>query len=261
MIDQERQQKLRELWRRERIPTRSVWVNFHSQMLVQKFFCMNIPQDELLAALTLEAEESFPSHENEVVLDYHLNEERGPNGELCGMLYALPAWELQAQIAMLKQAGLMVCGVSSGACDLSNLFSLLAPEKTDHFAQCLVNLSTHFADIVIMYGARSIYSRTVLSRSGPWVKNLDYLAENLNDALLYYSQWVSEKQVETILISGTISEEVDICGALLERTGMPVYAWNPFEENSGVRLTAAAKSLDCSPLDLVNSVALAMRRG
>lgn len=261
LTDKERSQKIKAMWRKARFPTRAVWVNFHSQMLVQKFFSMKIPEAELKDALLLEAEEAFPKQHSDVAMDYHLNDLPGPNGELCGMMYALPGWELQSHLELLKQAGLMVYGVSVGPCDLSNLFTLLCPGKTEQYAQCLINLSTHFADIAILYGEHSIYSRTVLSRSGPWSANLDYLAENLNDALMYFGQWVSEKQVEAVHISGSLSAEVDICGGLLEKSGIPVYAWNPFEEQSGIRLTSASHNLTCSPLDLANSIALALRRG
>jgi hypothetical protein len=251
---------LKKLWKNSRLPTRSVWAHMHSRLMIQKFFALKLSEEQLRQALRLEAEELLQIDQNDIVMDYHLNDERGPHGELCGMMYALPRWELLEYLNALKNAHLLVCGISVGPCDLTNLYQELNSASDESFATGLINLSENSADIVLLYGKNSLYSRTVFSRAGIWDANMGYLVECLNDAVLYFGQWISLKPVDKVLLCGRIPKTDDPCGFLLQETGLPVYVYDPLDEDSHLCWPNVRLSEEIEPIELIGAIAVALRR-
>ena len=252
---------LKEQWKKSRIPTRSVWANIHSRLMIQKFFCLKLTEENLQSALLIEAEELLQIAQKDLIVDYHLNDQRGPNDELCGMMYAIPRWELLTHLNILRKAGLFICGISSPACDLAALYKQVCPTLTrNNPVQAIICLTESSADLVFLYGKNSMYSRTVFSTARNWASHISYLAQSINDAIMYFGHWVSPMPVSQFFLTGIIPDDTDLCGLLLRETGIPVYAWDPCESDAGIILDKSAGAGQLDPSTLTSSIAVALRR-
>jgi hypothetical protein len=257
--DAERATQLKALWRGMKLPTRSVWVNVHNASLLQKYVRYDVPMDDLVPYLRRDAEESMSGAGGSVVLDWVMTPQPGGGGE--GILFALPAWEQDHLLGLLKKAGLYVCGLSVAACDLARLYTLMRPATGEGNAQCICSLSRTGADIVIVYGDGALYSRTVYSRSGGWDENLSYLYECLNDAINYFNSWINKSPVSSVMLCGHVPEVGDLVGELLQETGLLGEVWNPVLGGGLFELAGLAKKNGISGRVLAGSLGLALERG
>lgn len=258
--DVEKATMLKGFWKNLKMPTRSVWVNVHNPSLLQKYVRYDMPVDELESTLRRDAEESMPGAVGNVVMDWNIKERFGGGGE--GLLFALPIWEQEHLLSILRRAGLLVCGMSVAACDIARLVAIARTRGSGAgSAECVCSMSRTGADIVIIYGDGAVYSRTVYSRAGGWEKNLSYLFECMNDAVNYFNSWISRDPVATILLCGQVPEVEDLGGAMLRETGLLAEVWNPVADSDIFELTGAAKRSGVLGRNLVGSLGVAMERG
>jgi len=230
---------VRRLWKKTRMPTRTVCAGFQSQSMCVKYFKYpDLSQGELASALRLEAEESLQLPPEQIMLDWHLNRPRNDpytqHGEqLQGVMVAAARNQVVRQLNLLKKAGLLPVMMDVGCTSLCNLYLALRGETVNtENAVCIVNLSRYNADISILYNDHYIYPRTIISRSAEWASKVQYLIENISDALLYYHVKVEKTPVNRLVLTGFVPQDSAFVGQVHDTIGLPTEVWNPLEDEN-----------------------------
>ncbi len=261
-------QAVRTLWKKARMPTRTVCCGLQSRSLSLKFFKYpDLAPRELASALQLEAEESLQLPQDQIALDWHLNRPKNDpytqlGEQLQGILVAVPKKEVERQLVLLKKAGLYPILTDTGCTSLCNLFLALRGEKVStENAVCVVNLSRYHADISILYNDHYIYPRTIISRSAEWSSKLQYLIENISDALLYYHVKVDKTPVTQLVLTGFVPVDPGFVAQIHDTIGLPTEVWSPLKDENFVIGRGVRSSKDNSvvtPL-MTTSLGLALR--
>jgi len=259
---------VRKLWKKTRMPTKTVCAGLHTRSLCLKYFKYpDLAPRELTSALHLEAEESLQLPPEEIALDWHLNRPRNDPytqlGEpLHGVLVASPKKEINRQLNLLKKAGLFPVITDVGCTSLCNLFLALRGEKVNNNnAVCVVNLSRYHADIAILYADHYIYPRTIISRSAEWSTKVQYLIENVSDALLYYHVKVDKTPVTQLVLTGFVPDEPEFVAQVHDSIGLPTEVWSPLRDENFLishSVKSAKKYNVISPL-MTTSLGLGLR--
>lgn len=217
---------VREMWHRERMPTRTVQTCLHSQNLLIRYFKYeNISREELPNVLALEAEEALQCPIHQISLDWQLNlnqpvAPKNVTQKLSGTLVAAPKQKVQQHLKLIKAAGLYTVNVHVSYSALINLYTWLMQEQ-DAEPVCLINITLNTADI-IMHSGRSNYPRTLFSAGTEWKQNTPYLLENIQNALLYYHLKLKHPPIKQILLTGQLSGLNDFLTSLSDQTSLPV---------------------------------------
>ena len=237
--DDEISQVIRKLWKKAKMPTRTVCAGLQSRSLCLKYFKYpDLSQMELTSALKLEAEETLQLPPEKIMLDWHLNRPRSDpytqQGEqLQGVLVAVAKDQVVRQMNLVKKAGLFPVMMDVGCMSLCNLFLALRGESvTTENAVCVVNLSRYNADISILYNDHYIYPRTIISRSAEWASKVQYLIENISDALLYYHVKVDKTPVNRLVLTGFVPDSSEFLGQIHDTIGLPTEVWNPLKDKN-----------------------------
>lgn len=230
---------IRTLWKKTRMPTRTVCGGLLSRSLCLKYFKYpDLSQIELASALKLEAEETLQLPPEKILLDWHLNRPRNDpytrQGEqLQGVLVAVAKEQVEHQMNLMKSAGLLPVIMDVGCMALCNLFLALRGECVNaENAICVVNLSRYNADISILYNNHYIYPRTIISRSAEWASKEQYLIENISDALLYYHVKVNKSPVNRLILTGFVPDDPEFVGLIHDTIGLPTEVWNPMKDEN-----------------------------
>jgi Tfp pilus assembly PilM family ATPase len=232
-------QVIRKLWKKTRMPTRTVCNGLHTRSLCLKYFKYpDLAPRELASALTLEAEETLQLPPGDIALDWHLNRPRNDpytqlGEQLHGVLVAMSKKEVNRQLNLLKRAGLLPVITDVGSTSLCNLFLSLRGEKVNNDnAVCVVNLSRYNADITILYNDHYIYPRTIISRSAEWSTKVQYLIENISDALLYYHVKVDKTPVTQLVLTGFVPDDPAFVSQIHDTIGLPTEVWSPLRDDN-----------------------------
>ncbi|MCF7818270.1 MAG: pilus assembly protein PilM [Kiritimatiellales bacterium] len=262
--DDEVVQVIRKLWKKCRMPTRTVSVGLQSRSLCLKYFKFpDLSQGELASALKLEAEETLQLPPEQIMLDWHLNRpDNDPytqQGEqLQGVLVAVAKHQVERQLNLVKKAGLYPVVMDVGCTALCNLYLALRGESVNtENAVCVVNLSRYNADISILYNHHYIYPRTIISRSAEWSTKVQYLVENISDALLYYHVKVDKTPVTRLILTGFVPDDPHFVGHIHDTIGLPTEVWNPLRDESF--MVAQSVKSDCSTPLMTTSLGLGLR--
>ena len=230
---------IRKLWKKCRMPTRTVCVGLQSRSLCLKYFKYpDLSQMELVSALKLESEETLQLPPEEIMLDWHINRAKGDpytqQGEpLQGVLVAVAKKQVVHQMNLVKKAGLLPVMMDVGCTSLCNLFLALRGDSVNQDnAICVVNLSRYNADISILYNDHYIYPRTIISRSAEWESKVQYLVENISDALLYYHVKVDKTPVNRLVFTGFVPDSPEFIGQVHDTIGLPTEVWNSLEDEN-----------------------------
>ena len=230
---------IRKLWKKAKIPTRTVCVGLQSRSLCLKYFSYpDLSQGELSSALRLEAEESLQLPPENIVLDWHINRPKNDpytqlGEQLQGILVAVSKEQAIRQMMLVKKAGLYPVILDVGCTSLCNLFLALRGEKVSREnGVCVVNLSRFSADISILYSDHYIYPRTIISRSAEWSSKVQYLIENISDALLYYHVKVDKTPVTQLVLTGFVPEDPAFVGQIHDTIGLPTEVWSPLRDDN-----------------------------
>lgn len=228
---------IRKLWKETGMPTRTVCVGLQSRSLCLKYFAYpDLSQGELRSALSLEAEETLQLPPDNIVLDWHLNRPMDDpytqlGEQLQGVLVAVSREQVNRQMMFMKKAGLYPVIMDVGSTSLCNLFLALRGEKVSREnGVCVVNLSRFSADISILYNEHFIYPRTIISRSSEWSSKVQYLIENISDALLYYHVKVDKTPVNQLVLTGFVPEDPAFVSQVHDTIGLPTEVWSPLRD-------------------------------
>lgn len=224
--DKDISKHIRELWKSRRFSTHTVCscIQRHAH-IVRYFRYNNLTLAELPKALALEAEESLQLPPGEVVMDWCLNNSDGAEGvdteeELSGVLVAVPRQQVLQHINLLRAGGVYPVNIEVSCSALTSLFHFMASSVAQS-AVCLINLAERTADIVILSNGES-YPRTLFSVKDRWEDNMEYLLENIKDALLYYHLRVKKTPVKKILLTGRMPDLPELVARLAKATALPV---------------------------------------
>jgi Tfp pilus assembly PilM family ATPase len=266
--DDELVKVIRKLWKSAKMPTRTVCSGLHTRSLCLKYFRYpDLAPRELTSALNLEAEETLQLPPEQIALDWHLNRPKNDpytqlGEQLHGILVAVARKEVNAQLNLLKRAGLYPVITDVGCTSLCNLFLALRGEKVNSDnAVCVVNLSRYNADISILYNDHYIYPRTIISRSAEWSTKVQYLIENISDALLYYHVKVDKTPVTQLVLTGFVPEDKEFVAQIHDTIGLPTEVWSPLKDENFIVSSTIKSPKDhdvISPL-MTTSLGLGLR--
>jgi Tfp pilus assembly PilM family ATPase len=239
--DEEIIKVIRKLWKTTGMPTRTVSTGLHTRSLCLKYFKYpDLSQIELVSALKLEAEETLQLPPEEIMLDWHLNRSKSDpytqqGDQLQGVLVAVAKNQVIRQFNLVKKAGLLPVRMDVSSTSLCNLYLTLRGESVNREnAVCVVNLSRFTADISILYNEHYIYPRTIISRSADWESKVQYLIENVSDALLYYHVKVDKSPVNRLILTGFVPENPEFLAQVHDTIGLPTEVWKPIKDKNFV---------------------------
>jgi len=216
---------IRELWKSRRFPTHTVCSCIQSPANIVRYFRYNnLTLAELPQALSLEAEESLQLPPDDVVMDWCLNnsddaEEIQTEDELSGVLVAVPRQQVLQHINLLRAGGVYPVNIEVSCSALTNLCQFMMPAFQS--AACLINLAERSADVV-MLSDRESYPRTLFSVKDRWENNIEYLLENIKDALLYYQLRIKKTSVKKIILTGRMPDLPTLVNRLAKEAALPV---------------------------------------
>lgn len=229
-------QAIRGVWSKFRIPAYTVCTSLRSQSLTLKHFSYpRLSRRELASALRLEAEETLQLPHDKLVIDYHVNRiakaDGGRTGECVaeGIMVAVPRDVVERHVAILEMAGLYPVIVDTSAMAASNLF-VQVKDPWVRGAVCVVNLSSHSADIAVLFDNGCVFPRTIVSRSASWKDAVDYLITNIKDGLKYYEFKLRKDPVENVVLTGEIPSDGDFLRRLRAEIALPVELWDPMQD-------------------------------
>jgi Tfp pilus assembly PilM family ATPase len=163
---------------------------------------------------------------------------------------------------LVKKAGLYPVMIDVGCTSLCNLYLTLRGDNVNtENAVCLVNLSRYHADISILYNDHFIYPRTIISRSAEWSSKVQYLIENISDALLYYHVKVDKTPVTQLILTGYVPTEPEFVAQIHDTIGLPTEVWSPMRDENFMIAHAVknAKDYDVVTPLMTTSLGLGMR--
>jgi len=253
---------IRSFWKKNKLPTRTVSTCLHTPSLIARFFSYtNVLQDELPRVLSLEAEEALQLPPEKIALSWHLNPKAERSGEISGALVATPRKTVSDHIRLMQASGLYPVNVEIGCSAIINLYDFLN-EDTGHSTVCLVNLTAHMAEIVIL-SAGAAYPRIVFSSSEKgWQDNLEYLIENIQSALLHYQLKIKGDSIDKLLLVGC-PQQNNVAGRIADALNIPVERWNLTSEEKIASFLHSKKAHLPEKMDALNLAAglgLGLRR-
>ena len=259
---------LKGLWRSIRMPTRMVCASLRSSSMVMRYFKMpSMSPTEMKSALTLQAEEALQLTRDKLSVGWHIQERPKGRGQeagssmIEGILAAAPAKDVERQLEILTLAGLDPVIVDVRAMAVANLF-LALDEKIGEASVCLVNMSPHSADVIVMRRLGGIYPYTVFCRASTWEQSPGFLSENIRDVLKYSEFKLDWDSVKRVLLTGEVPAEKDFIDQLRMDLKLSVEVWNPLElmavKDSHLKEKLSESTATASLL--VPSLGLALRR-
>ncbi|MEI6788808.1 MAG: pilus assembly protein PilM [bacterium] len=258
---------LKNFWRTIRMPTQMVCASLRSPAMVMRYF--KIPamsSAELKSALTLQAEEALQLTRDKLSVDWHV-QKKAPgslvagNPMIEGILAAAPVKDVDRQLSILTLAGLDPVIVDVRAMAVANLFMLL-DDHAGEASVCLVNMTPHSADVIVIRKLGGIYPYTVFCRASTWEQSPGFLSENIRDVMKYSEFKLDWDSAKRVLLTGEVPESGAFIEHLRKDLNVPVEVWNPLTaltiSDSRVK-DALAKSTASASL-LVPALGLATRR-
>ena len=259
---------IRHVWRTAAMPSVSVCAAFRSRSTVLRYFKYPaMSPEEFDSALRMEAEESLQLPQEEILLDWHLNQISGPGvtgtGQhpYEGLLAAAPAKDVEQFLAVLRGAGLYPVILDLGAMAVGNLFRALRPDLKAGEDVCIVHLTRQGADIAVLFDHNGLYARTVFAQTESWESSIEHLAEGVKDALKYYEFKLRHRPPQRLLVSGRIPRAPDFIDGVRTATGIPAEIWDPLAQivPGSLRVRRLLARRQGAP-PLAASIGLALRR-
>jgi len=250
---------IRSFWKKHKLPTRTVCTCLHTPSLIARSFSYsNVLFDELPHVLSLEAEEALQLPLEQIALSWHLNPEK-KSSEISGALVAAPRKTVSDHIRLMQASGLYPVNVEIGCSAVINLYDFLAG-GADHSTVCLVNLTAHMAEIVIL-SAGAAYPRIVFSSNeAGWQNNLEYLVANIESALLHYHLKIKGDPVTKLLLSGS-AQQSRLRDRIDEAVSVPVEYWSlRGEEKTAPFFESKQSPKETAEANLATGLGLGLRR-
>ena len=255
--------QIRDLWKKEKFPTRTVCTCLHSRsLMVRGFRYENLDMDELPQTLALKAEEALQHPLSEISLDWRLNQETPDETnlpqELSGTLMAAPRKTVVRHLKLIQMAGLYSIHVETSCIALNNLYSFLTRNQTPT-PVCLINLTERTADIIMRSNGGN-YPRTLFSSGKRWEENMEYLLENIQNALLYYHLKLKYHPVEQIILTGKIPKPDEFPRELSKETALPVEVMDIRSDSRLICKKNPFEKENQPPCNMETGIGLGLRR-
>ena len=234
--DGERIAAIRSLWRSCHMPTNTVCSCLRSRSAaIKPFRFTGVSSEELASAIQIEAEDVLQTDANRFYLDWYINgrervgrnETEGAVSE--GLFVATLREEVDRYLRLMQRAGVYPIRLNVAPVAVANLFLQLDPAEFTEDTLCLVNLTSHWADMVIIGPGPFLYVRSVFSVTETWGCAIPYLVQNLADVLEYYQRRLRRDPVQKVLFTGLIPDRETYGDILTQALGIPVGRWNPLE--------------------------------
>lgn len=257
---------IRSLWKERHLSCYTVASCFRSpSAIVRHFRFPSLNDEELGAALGLEAEEVLQLDPDEIALDWHERPVKatGPSDSRGreGVLVAVPRAELDRHRETLEMAGLVPIVVDVGCTAMSNTFMALRGDECREQAVCVANLAGRMADAAILYDGNAMYPRCIMDL-GDGDRRARRLADSLTDVLKYYEFKLRQEPVSDLVLTGHAPDIEALCADVQQRIGLPVSLWNPCRDMK-ITSTRVRRMLDERPdlgRNLAVAIGVAMRR-
>jgi Tfp pilus assembly PilM family ATPase len=267
------------LWRKAGLPTTTVVASLRSSALVVRYFKYpSMPEAELRSALQLQAEECLQLTQDELVVDCLINKGAALKdgsrvaGEMIeGVLAAAPSKDVDRVLNILHMAGLDTIVLDVRAVAVANLYATLA-EKREESTVCVVNLSPHSADVIVLSKTGGLYPHTVFCRASTWAESPAFLCENIRDVMKYSEFKLDWEPVRRVFLTGDMPirgnigsqlADGDFLASIQAGLKLPVETWNPLKhlvlKTKGIRELIEGHPADAARL--TPCLGLALRRG
>jgi Tfp pilus assembly PilM family ATPase len=220
--------RLRGLWHKHKIKTRTVASCFRSPSLNIKYFKYpRLSDKELKSALYLEAEHTFQRPRRDLYIDWLSFPKQDNNIE--GVLAAAPKEDVKSHISILRMAGLYPVIIDIGCMAVANLYKRLKDQRLQE-PVCVVNANNGIIDISILSEGSRIYPRSAYSAPSSARDNKGFIIENIGELLRYYQFKLHQKPVEKLMITGRLSHDKVFMEELKKSVEIPVDIWDPLKE-------------------------------
>ncbi len=200
-------------------------------MVMRYFKIPAMSSAELKSALTLQAEEALQLTRDKLSVDWHV-QKKAPgslvagNPMIEGILAAAPVKDVERQLSILTLAGLDPVIVDVRAMAVANLFMLL-DDHAGEASVCLVNMTPHSADVIVIRKLGGIYPYTVFCRASTWEQSPGFLCENIRDVMKYSEFKLDWDSAKRVLLTGEVPEPKEFIEQLRKDLNVPVEVWNP----------------------------------
>lgn len=226
---------IKQLWKRIRMPTRTVCAALRSSsMVVRSFSVPAMTEEELKGVLSLQAEEALQLSRQEIVVEWIVNHTANAPDEsvkgITGIYAAAPVKDVEEQLELLHAADLDPVILDIRALAVANLRAALKGADAADYPLCLVNLSPHAADIILQQKPGVIYPHTVYCRASTWDDTPEFLVENIRDVLRYGEYKLGWTPINRVVLAGQVREGSVLQTKVCEALNLEVQLWEPWEE-------------------------------
>jgi type IV pilus assembly protein PilM len=233
---------------------------------------------DFTSAIQFEAEKYLPFNLSEVVMDFHIVDEpngakASDNGMMQVILVAARKTEVERIVAAAKEAEMQLDAIDVDIFAIANLFTFVYPEAKSH-VYAVVDFGTVDVSLGILNKGALTFSRDIAfgandlmefmkrklnvsgdealkllsgSHEGQADQNAVVISEGLNRLIqelrssvnYYYNQHENASPIETIYISGGLSQLVILKSMLQKQMEIPISSWDPvpaFQLNKNVKL-------------------------
>jgi Tfp pilus assembly PilM family ATPase len=255
VTDESLARAIRELWRSFGFTTTTVSACLRTRSGILRYFeYPYLTDNQLASALELEAEEALLASHDKICLDWHVNAKvpgsagSEQSGSVEGLLAAAPAKEVNQELAVLQAARLFPIRLELTSTAVANLYLQLEDISPDENAVCLLHLTPHQADIVIIFEGNRIYPRCLFSRSGNWESSISYLMDSVQENIRYFRFKLRKGEISKFIVTGKIPGQDKIIQELEQRFGLPVHSWNPLSSARMIQSRLISRSEDMGPI-------------
>lgn len=251
---------IKKLWKQAGFGSYTVCAGMHPESLLWKAFSYpDLNEEDLKAALHLDAEEDMQLSSDELVMDVHIYSKDGDKWE--GFYVAIRRSERDRLLRILDMARLFAVIVDVSLLGAANLFIRSCQAVLQEKTVCLVCLDGHHADILVLEADRLNYARSVAAHSASTHQTASYISESIREVIEHSQINDDTRPVGSVLFSGASVELEETVKTCQDLTGLPVEIWYPLD---GVKLTRHARH-SCKDLvrgggRLVTSMGMALRR-
>jgi type IV pilus assembly protein PilM len=190
-------------------------------------------KDDLSQAIRYEAEQHIPFKIDDVVFDYQVLEEGADQNKMRVLLAAAKKELIQEQLDIAKEAELGVSSIDTVSFSLINCFELNGPEVKENEVIALLGLGNEVVDINILRGRVPYFTRQITVgvdsademhdiSSPSWISIVNEVRVSFDH---YENQ--SERGIDSIYISGSLSKIDNIDTFLSEHLDLKVSKWDP----------------------------------
>ncbi|MDH4229153.1 MAG: pilus assembly protein PilM [Nitrospirota bacterium] len=257
---------IRSLFTETKVPTKKVAISVAgNSVIVKKINLPIMDEDELGAAIAVEAEQYIPFEISDVHLDFHImdNDSRpAPEGQMPVLLVAAKKDRVSEMIAMVEEAGASVVVVDVDAFGLENIFC--ANYGAGDPIVGLVNIGATVININVLVDGVSAFTRDISmggsryteeiqkslnisfmeaerAKCGEAIEGIDEdrvlaivqdtngeVAAEIGRTFDYFRSTVQSQQVSRVYLSGGGAKASGLVEQVADRLGIPVELFNPF---------------------------------